>query len=181
MKIFYIIAVMLICQVEATAGEKFLSLKNWDKLAASDIQKMVKDGADVNEKNAEGTTPLMIASMESSNPEVIEVLIKNGANVNDVAKGGFTALMMASGANSSSEVIEALIKNGANVNAVAKEFGNVTALILAASNTKNVKIVELLLENGAKKELKDMYGHTAIYYAKVNPAINSTGVIDKLK
>lgn len=55
----------------------------------------------------------MIASIENSNPAVIETLIKNGADVNAETESGFTALMMAKVNNSNPAIIETLIKNGA--------------------------------------------------------------------
>jgi len=58
------------------------------------IRALIKAGADVNAKDKDGFTPLMIASMYG-HIDCIRELIKAGANVNLKNKNGETALMIA--------------------------------------------------------------------------------------
>jgi ankyrin repeat protein len=58
------------------------------------IRELLKSGADVNVKNDKwgGFTPLIFASRESNNPEIITLLVKSGADAGVKDKNGKTAL-----------------------------------------------------------------------------------------
>ena len=55
------------------------------------IEALIKAKADVNARNKDGVTPLMLAAGFNSNPAVIEALIKAKADVNARDKAGKTA------------------------------------------------------------------------------------------
>ena len=82
-------------------------------------------------------TPLMVAAINNSSPEVITALLKAGAEVNARDEDGKTPLILAARYNSSPEVITALLKAGANTK--AKEIGGKTALDCAKENEKIYK------------------------------------------
>ena len=128
-----------------------------------ELEKTIKAGANVNEKDSLGRTPLMIASKSNQNPEVIKILIKAGANVNERNSEGRTPLMSASASNQNPEITETLIKAGANVNDRTPE--GVTPLMLTAYNNTNPEVIETLIKAGANVNEKDSLGRTPLMIA----------------
>jgi ankyrin repeat protein/energy-coupling factor transporter ATP-binding protein EcfA2 len=114
------------------------------------VESLLKKGANVNDKNNEGNTPLMLAAA-NGHKDSVEFLLKNGANVNDKNNEGNTPLILAA-ANGHKDSVEFLLKNGANVNDKNNE-GN-TPLMLAATN-KDKDIVLYLLKQGAEFDSND--------------------------
>ena len=55
------------------------------------VRRELSKGADVNQKNDEGHTPLHLA-VQIANKKIAELLIKKGANVNSIDNMGFTPL-----------------------------------------------------------------------------------------
>src|SRR5262249_48043679 len=107
------------------------------------IRKLVDNGRAGNTRDAEGTTPLILASFYAS-PECVALLLENGADVNTANKAGVTALIRAA---TSYEKTRLLVDAGAKVR-VRTALGN-TPLILAARRAGNSRTVQLLLERGA--------------------------------
>ncbi len=58
-----------------------MSPEFWNKATIEDINKAVKNGADVNERAKYSRTVLMFAVFNNQNPDVIRILIKNGADI----------------------------------------------------------------------------------------------------
>ena len=73
---------------------------------------LIDNGADVNKESILGT-PLMNASTNRWNMEIINLLIKYGADVNKQDKDGKTALFYAH-SSGNDDIVTALIKAGAN-------------------------------------------------------------------
>src|SRR5262245_52711790 len=107
------------------------------------VRKLLDNGANVNAHDAEGNTPLILASFYAS-PECLELLIEKGADVNAANKAGATALIRAA---TDYEKTRLLVAAGANIQ-VRTALGN-TPLILAARRAGNTRTVQLLLERGA--------------------------------
>lgn len=59
------------------------------------VQKAIDSGADVNAKNSEGATPLMMSIADNPNPDVFLALLKAGVNINAVDNHGYTAFDVA--------------------------------------------------------------------------------------
>ena len=117
---------------------------------AEAVGKLIEAGANVNARDAEGNTPLILASFYAS-PECVELLIENGADVNAANQAGATALIRAATGHEKTRLLAAA---GANVR-VRTALGN-TPLILAARRADNSRTVKLLLERGADaNERKD--------------------------
>ena len=93
-----------------------LAIKN---NAANILKEFLKLGADHNQKNWHGQTPLFVAA-ENDAAEVAEILIEHGANLNSKDKEGKTALFFAV-KESALKTTKLLIEKGANVNARDKD------------------------------------------------------------
>ena len=127
---------------------------------------------EIDKKNEEGWTALMLASRNSkinSSEETVKILLEHGANVNIQNNFGVTALMFASRYsknNSSKETVKILLEHGANVN--FQEDNGVTALMFASEHSKNnssKNTVKILLEHGANVNLQNNRGWTALMFA----------------
>tara|TARA_B100000900_G_C20474912_1_gene672971 strand:- start:205 stop:1074 length:870 start_codon:yes stop_codon:yes gene_type:complete len=125
-------------------------------------QALVAAGADVNARDKNGDTALLLASM-NGHTETAQALVAAGADKNARNKHGDTGLILASG-KGHTETARALIDAGANVNAVDK--GGNTALILA-SRSGHLKAVQALVAAGADVNAATKSRNTALILASV--------------
>ena len=133
---------------------------------------LIKNGADVNQPDKDGSSALMNACRWADEP-IVRFLLGHGATPDKPASPkGRTALMIGCAYYSGKGICRMLIDKGAEVN--AKTLSGATALMLAAQNAK-LDVVELLLKHGAKANTKDETGKTALDYA------NGAEVSDYLK
>ena len=98
----------------------------------------------VNNKDADGWTPLQIAA-DCGRREVVEVLLAAHADVNVANPAGYTALHLAV-SESHKEIVALLLANQADVN--AKENSGMTPLYFATMRGEK-EIAELLKKHGA--------------------------------
>ena len=110
---------------------------------------LLEKGADVNCRNNDGYTPLMLAARTGVR-RVVKLSLKAGANVNDVNWNGDTALVCAVRKGCDNCANE-LIARGADVNIINCE-GN-TALLYAAE-VADEKSLELLIKSGADVNIR---------------------------
>ncbi|MFB0553289.1 MAG: ankyrin repeat domain-containing protein [Phycisphaerae bacterium] len=129
------------------------------------VQLLLSKGADVNEKNRMGWTPLHTA-IQNRRQALIEPLIAKGADINATNNRGQTPLMAAVYIGQK-DAVELLIAKGADINVIG---GGDNALSLAKKR-RNQEIVDLLVKHGAKEpSLEDLMGDR--YYGDmggVNP------------
>ena len=95
---------------------------------AKTVQQLIAAGADVNEIDATGMTPLMIAASQGETA-IARMLLAAKADVNAASEDGTTALMRAASANRV-DAVNLLLSSGADVD--AKTNGGMTALMVAA-------------------------------------------------
>lgn len=119
-------------------------------LDVAEICRLIKEeGAEVNQKDIDGTTALHVARSSA----VVRVLIENGADVNAKNSRGMNPLHRARNVG----VARALLENGAVVNAIDK-FGNSP---LHLSN--DIGVVKLLLKRSASTTQRNGKGETPIH------------------
>ena len=121
------------------------------------VKKFVADGANVNDADGLGRTPVIEAAW-GGHAEVVKYLAEKGANINAADNNGYTALMRAA-EGGHLQVLTYLIHKGAQVNVRGKVRG-ATPLMLAAEQG-HIKVLELLLSNGAKINAVDQFEESA--------------------
>ena len=155
-------AVMLLAGASLSAGVRDLALVDAarrDDTAA--IRALLRDRADVNAPDVDGTTALQWAA-EHDNVDAVDLLVRAGANVKIANRYGVSPLLVAC-TNGNGAIIEKLLQAGADPNTMSSE--GETALMTAA-RTGRVEPVKLLFAHGAKVDAKEqMRGQTALMWA----------------
>lgn len=135
----------------------------------SSVSNQLGQGSDVNIRDNEGLTALMLAARFShvhsgtSQFTIAMSLLEHGAEIELRDSMGKTALMHSASSNVSS-LVALLLKHGADIN--AQDCDGRTALMSSASARGNFPDTALvLLEHGADVNLKDRKGHTALMSA----------------
>lgn len=132
----------------------------------AELQQMLLAGADVNARNEEEATLLMLASY-AGNLAMVEALIEAGADVNAQDARGWSpitrAVYNAEHNRGFAEVVQVLINAGANIEAPIT-YG-VRPLMLAAGYGETA-VVEVLLQANAEVLAKNEGGYTALMMVK---------------
>src|SRR5437867_7718540 len=131
--------------------------KNVDREA---VRSLLKQGANVNATQADGTTALHWSSYRDD-LESADLLIRSGANVNTRNDLGATPLWAAC-QNGSEAMVRRLLAAGANPNA-ALLLGETPVMVAARSG--HTDIVEQLLGKGANVNARAARGQTALMWA----------------
>uniref|UniRef100_A0A7N6A5M1 Ankyrin repeat domain 52 n=1 Tax=Anabas testudineus TaxID=64144 RepID=A0A7N6A5M1_ANATE len=125
---------------------------------------LVNHGANVNQPNKCGYTPLHLAAVSTNGALCLELLVNNGADVNQQSKEGKSPLHMAAihGRFTRSQI---LIQNGGEIDCVDK-YGN-TPLHVAAKYGHEL-LISTLMTNGADTARRGIHGmfplHLAVLY-----------------
>ena len=134
------------------------ALKSGDKHA---VATLLKQGADVNASDPDGTTPLDWAA-EANDLESAELLLHAGANPKSRSRYGVTPLSLAAG-NGNAALLDLFLKAGADP--AASPPGGQTILMTAA-RTGNPEAVRLLIDHGSEVNAREAsYGETALMWA----------------
>ena len=129
------------------------------------VRTLLAEGADVNQRRADGVTALLWAA-HWDHLETVEALLAAGADPNAADDHGVTPLMRAS-ENAGVAVAEALLAAGADPNAA--QTSGLTALMIAA-DTGDRDVVRALLARGADvNAVTPSTGATALMWAVEAP------------
>ena len=112
----------------------------------------IKQGADVNETDSVGWTPLHGVAAKGKNPKAMIALIKKGAFVNAMTKKGSTPLLAAAEYNPNPAFVKILINAGADINVKGPERKNALELAVAFNSPE---VVESLLKTKLGTNLND--------------------------
>lgn len=141
------------------------------------VAKLLKEGADVNAKNSDGYTALILAS-SNGRTEIVAMLLDAGANVNartNTNYWGSTALIRAS-ENKHTEIVSMLLDNGADVNATDNDGDTALMRVINCDEEDDrpwyqvesdiIEIVEMLLTAGADVNVVNDSRKTALDIAE---------------
>lgn len=131
---------------------------------SSEIERLIKGGANVNTKDQFTGASVLHHALSSHNPNITKLLLSFGANPDEADDFGEAALIRAVLANQHG-VVRVLLENKADVN-IKDRKGN-TALLVAVKEGQGWKnVVEVLIANGALPEQVGPGGESAISIAK---------------
>jgi ankyrin repeat protein len=132
----------------------------------STVGNLLRQGADVNARDEDGTTALALA-ISHSNVAMAELLLGKGADPDLTNELGVGPLSLAI-TNGSASIVELLISKGANPN-VARENGETP--LMTAARMGDTETMKLLLARGANVNARDKkFGQTALMWAAGRPA-----------
>jgi ankyrin repeat protein len=133
------------------------------------FQMLLRAGADLNEKDTKGETPLLSQFKERGAPSILAVrtLLEAGANISDVYNNGDTVLHRCLSTIRDIEMLDLLLKYGADVTACGNQgntvlhdvFGKGYSLFSPKNSVQ--EIVEYFLEKGAPAHVKNAFGRSA--------------------
>jgi len=173
---------------------------------SSEVERLIKAGADVEAENAEGATPLYFAILNKK-PETVKTLIKYGADVNKQSLLNENPLILSMKIRDQ-EIAEILIRGGADINYqtrsgvtplhisaaygmfnfadmllyydadIDKKDDEGTTPLMAAVWAGYPDIADLFIQNGANMEARDNEGFTSFLVAAQN---GDTIIMDVLR
>ncbi len=136
----------------------------WKSLTNSNPQvcKLIIDaGANVNDKNAQGETPLIVAYTKG-HAEIVSVLLASGADANAKNANGETLLQIEySKENPSIDVMKILLENCA-IPDVKNTKGETLLQSECAKDRPNIDIIRFLIKGGANPNVKNNNGETPL-------------------
>ncbi len=128
------------------------------------VRLLLERGADVNAKDKNDATPLLLA-IRGGNEAIVRILIENGADDKVVTNDGKTPLhMMSEGRHFMPEIAQLLLEHGADVN--AKDKNHATPFLLAISRSWLLELPEIvwfLLLHGADDKVENNEGKTPLH------------------
>ena len=127
----------------------------------AEVQKLVREGADVNQASMEDCIfPLYVAA-EMGHLSVVQYLVEQGAEKDKALDNGKTAIFIAAQLGHLA-MVQYLIQQGADMDKATNEGG--TPLVMAAQNG-DLSVVQCLVQLGADKDKANNNGATPLFTA----------------
>ncbi len=125
-----------------------------------------ENAANINQRNREGLTPLMLAAQNKDRVESFYTLLKSGAEIMMKDYEGRNAFMHAAN-NNCSHYMDTLIKRADNnmLNMVNTQDKNGVSTMMIVAKRGNRQALRVLISRGANVFLKDNHDKTALDYA----------------
>lgn len=108
------------------------------------VRLLLRYGADMNEVNGSGYTPLHSAT-EARNVAIVQLLLDKGANIEATCNKGYTPMLLAADSGLK-YLLQIFLTKGANIKAQTKDHHSALHLALPF---RNKAIVQLLIDHGA--------------------------------
>lgn len=161
--IIFALALCIMCSyVVYAAGISYELLSAVEKNDLQRVKELLRQGADVQVKDAHGATPLLKAARYGYT-EIAALLIEKGADVNAKDDAiGMTPLILAA-SRGHTDTTKLLIEKGADPNAKAKD-GRTS--LMGAAYSGFIDIAKLLIVKGADVNAKDVMDETALAKAE---------------
>ena len=146
--LFFYFTIGLVSFLYAGVNEDLLQGASEGNIAL--VKRSLELRAELESKNSEGETPLIVAAWYGS-PEIVSMLLDGGANINAQDNNGYTAIAKAAslGVGRHYEIVEILIQACANLNLKTKE--GKSPFLLAILNGHS-ELANSLKQAGAKEE-----------------------------
>ena len=129
----------------------------------SQVKDLLDEGLDVNGKNNNGWSALMIAASQG-NMEMLKLLIEKGAAVDEKNTQGQTPLIFAAHWGHA-DVVMLLIEQGVNVNL---QMGDGWTALIDSISMDHTEVAKILIKSGADMNAKGKKGWTALMAAAYN-------------
>lgn len=140
-------------------GDTVLHTAEMAAYPTSTIDKLVHGGALINERNKEGSSPLVLA-IEHCNSEHVAYYAENGADIHSSDKNGVTPLELGFGA--SDEIFESLVYSG---NIMSRDSNGNTPLHIAIIENAPIPKTQYLMSLMADVNTRNSSGDSALYLA----------------
>ncbi|XP_044729331.1 uncharacterized protein LOC123292680 [Chrysoperla carnea] len=148
------------------------------------VQRLLNDGANVNDKDVDGRTPLHFA-VSNGHINVVNMLLQNGAVVTEATKKGNTPLHTAT-SKGYKEIIEVLLQHISRNRDILNDFidakttsSGTTSLHIAAKSGF-LEIIKSLLKHGAIYNSKNKKGEVPVDVSTDQKTINLLKLIENL-
>ena len=119
-------------------------------------------GADVNARNSDGESPLLVAA-HWGDPDLVQLLLNHGADANALDKNHESPLHKAVAGEGNADIVQLLLNHGADANTLDKN--HVSPLHMAAARWGGADIVQLLLGHGADANALDKNHESPLHMA----------------
>jgi ankyrin repeat protein len=137
-------------------GDLLKAVRDQDE---SEISKLISQKADVNARDGEGQTPLLLASGFYGNLKIVKMLIKHNADVDAVDYDNESVLYKAC-SRGNLEILKFFVKNfDFDINQ-KNRYG--VSLLMRAAIIKHSIMVKFLSKSGAEVDARDEDGDTAL-------------------
>lgn len=127
------------------------------------VEKLISQGYNVNQKDTDGNS-LLIISSANGNAEIVKLLLSSGALLSDVDANMKATALHAAAYLGYPEVMNILIEQGIDLN-IQGPYNGYTALHDAILQN-NIEGIKILLDSGAKTDLIGKDGNTPLMLAK---------------